>query len=208
MSLDHILLGMLDRPAAGYDLGQEFEQSARMFWFAELSQIYPTLRRLEGKGFLTSRREASDRGPDRKVYERTPEGTEELHAWLREPARLRRARLEHVAQLYFLGQLDDLEATLRYLKGLRAELEAQLARFRSIEARHRLECGDPEDVPDDEFHRYATLRAGIRVASARLDWCEETLEALERRLTRRRTAPDEETAEVNSAEKETPPLVR
>ncbi|MDX1577651.1 MAG: PadR family transcriptional regulator, partial [Gemmatimonadota bacterium] len=152
MSLDHILLGMLDRPASGYDLGQAFDRSARLFWFAELSQIYPKLRRMEEKGLLTSRTVPSSRGPRRREYERTPAGTDRLHEWLRQPPHLKRARLEHVAQLYFLGELGDLEETEGFLLALRAELDAQIARFEAIEERHRLECGDVEEVSDAEFH--------------------------------------------------------
>ena len=98
MSLDHILLGMLETPAAGYDLGREFEASARLFWAAELSQIYPTLKRLESRGLLSSERVPSDRGPDRKVYSRTEAGTAELERWLREEPELGHARLSPVAQ--------------------------------------------------------------------------------------------------------------
>ena len=54
MSLDHILLGLLREPATGYDLGNAFSENVRHFWSAELSQIYPTLKRLEQRGMLRS----------------------------------------------------------------------------------------------------------------------------------------------------------
>ncbi len=47
MSLQHILLGLLREPASGYDLKAYFDKSVRYFWAAELSQIYPTLQRME-----------------------------------------------------------------------------------------------------------------------------------------------------------------
>ena len=50
MSLDHILLGLLREPATGYDLGNAFSENVRHFWSAELSQIYPALKRLEQRG--------------------------------------------------------------------------------------------------------------------------------------------------------------
>lgn len=198
MSLDHILLGMLDEPASGYDLGREFEASARLFWFAELSQIYPTLKRLESKGFLVSREVPSERGPKRRLYERTPEGQEELHGWLRCRPELATVRLAHVAQLYFLGQLDDVDESIRFVGALRLELEAQLARYRAIEESRRAQCPRDEEISNIDFHEYAALRAGIHVARARLEWCAETLEALERR----RRAPDQE-SEGPSADEST-----
>ena len=52
MSLQHILLGLLREPASGYDLKAYFDSSVRYFWAAELSQIYPTLQRMEKSGRL------------------------------------------------------------------------------------------------------------------------------------------------------------
>ena len=76
MSLEHILLGMLRSSRSGYDLRHEFEYGAKHFWSAELSQIYPTLKRMESRGWLESRLEPSPKGPDRRVYERTKAGSE------------------------------------------------------------------------------------------------------------------------------------
>lgn len=178
MSLDHILLGMLERPAAGYDLGREFQASARLFWAAELSQIYPTLRRLESKGLLTSEEVPSERGPNRKVYERTAAGTAELETWLREPPAMSTARVPYVAQFHFLGQLDDPAATAEFVERLREALETRLAVYDEIERCMREEGVDPRRGSATLFHNHATLRAGILVAQARLAWCEETLSAL------------------------------
>jgi PadR family transcriptional regulator AphA len=199
MSLDRVLLGMLDRPAAGYDLGREFESSAKLFWYAELSQIYPTLKRLERQGMLTSRKVASDRGPNRRVYERTPGGRAALEEWLREGPELAHARLPHVAQFFFLGQLGDPEATRAFLDRLERRLEERLAVYREIE-RAMPEEDEPAAMPDEEFHRHATLRAGILVAEARLAWCRETRQALERRVHTGKTTNRPATAPTTPAD--------
>lgn len=189
MSLDHILLGMLARPAAGYDLGREFEASAGLFWHAELSQIYPTLRKLERAGHLASETVPSDRGPDRRVYHRTPEGSEELARWLRGPPELGRLRLPHVAQFFFLGELEDLEETGRFVRSFRDELVERLGVYADIERLIRAEGGDPSGYDGERFHHWAALRQGILVAEARLAWCDETLAAIAARR-----APAEATA--------------
>ena len=181
MSLDHILLGMLSTPAAGYDLGHEFQASARLFWSAELSQIYPTLRRLERAGLLTSEKVPSERGPDRRVYRRTPAGTAEVAEWLRSPPELGRLRLPHVAQFFFLGELDDLEETARFVRALREDLEKRLRAYGEIDRLIREESGDPATFEGTPFHHYATLRQGVLTAEARLAWCDETLAAIETR---------------------------
>lgn len=188
MSLDYILLGMLDEPASGYDLGRAFEQSARMFWSAELSQIYPALKKLEKGGYLTSSEAPSVRGPKRRVYERTAEGEAQLHDWLRERPEIGSARLPYVAKLFFLGQLEDPEASVAFVQALKIELTARLARFKAIEECHLAEDPVLEEMTDVAFHEYTTLRAGMHVAEARLAWCEETLRRLERRIEARREA--------------------
>ena len=78
MSLEHILLGLLREPATGYDLKNAFSENVRHFWSAELSQIYPTLKRLEQRRMLRSRVEPSPKGPNRRVYTLTGEGRTEL----------------------------------------------------------------------------------------------------------------------------------
>ena len=82
MSLEHILLGLLRTPATGYELKSTFENSIRHFWSARLSQIYPTLDKMERRAWLSSKKESSDKGPARRVYEVTPEGRAELGRWL------------------------------------------------------------------------------------------------------------------------------
>ncbi|HKW51009.1 MAG TPA: PadR family transcriptional regulator, partial [Candidatus Eisenbacteria bacterium] len=68
MSLEFILLGLLRRPASGYDLKKFFDEGIGYFWAAELSQIYPTLKRLEKRGWVRGRAAASKRGSGRRVY--------------------------------------------------------------------------------------------------------------------------------------------
>ena len=103
MSLDHVILGLLrDGPSSGYDLRRDFETGARLFWYAELSQIYPTLKRLERRQLVTSAEADSARGPRRRVYRVTNAGLEELKRWVAAGPDIGRERLAHVAQFCFL----------------------------------------------------------------------------------------------------------
>lgn len=182
MSLDHILLGLLRTPASGYDLKKEFESSAAHFWSAHLSQIYPTLKRMEEQGWLTSTTVPSDRGPDRRVYELTPEGRKELESWLRQQPRLDDPRLPHIAQLYFLGELDDPDTSLRIARGIRRRYQERL---RALEAVEQEWADSDPDYPDElgveDFHKLLALHAGIRVGRARVAWSDEMLERMEER---------------------------
>jgi DNA-binding PadR family transcriptional regulator len=177
MNLDTILLAMLREPTSGYELKAAFDGSVNHFWPAELSQIYRTLKRLEKAGLLRSRMEPSERGPDRRIYRRTAAGRPGFAD----------ERLPYIAQLFFLHELDDLEATRACVEKVRRKRERQLASYRAI-ARERMTAfgGSLDDATDEEFHQYLTLEAGINVTKARLRWCDDTIKLIDRRIQAKR----------------------
>jgi poly-beta-hydroxybutyrate-responsive repressor len=67
-----------EEPAHGYDLLQRL----RPFGFVrdDPGRLYRALRALEDDGFVHSAWEASSSGPDRRIYELTRAGVEELHS--------------------------------------------------------------------------------------------------------------------------------
>ncbi|MDX1648456.1 MAG: PadR family transcriptional regulator, partial [Myxococcota bacterium] len=87
MSLRHAILGIVDwQPMHGYEIKRVLEEGISTFWPVNLGAIYPSLRRLEAEGLVRHRREASPEGrPDRKVFEVTDRGREELARWRRLP---------------------------------------------------------------------------------------------------------------------------
>jgi len=202
VSLDHILLGMLHKPASGYDLKREFEQSVRHFWFAELSQIYPALKKLEQRGLLRSDVVPSTRGPERRVFETTDAGSEELEQWLLSEPLVPKDRISYLAQLFFMGELEDLSASRQFMERLRGAMATRLAVLEAIEAEWMGAMGVPPEalrvdggaltelVDDRVFHMYTTLRMGIHSLRSRVEWCNETLDALRARQARRRKFGD------------------
>ena len=72
-----ILLLLREDPAHGYDLLERL----RAFGFVESDPggLYRALRRLEDEGLVRSAWEQSTSGPDRRRYELTRAGMEELH---------------------------------------------------------------------------------------------------------------------------------
>ncbi len=189
MSLDHILLGLLRDPASGYDLKNTFRQHARHFWSAELSQIYPTLNRLEQRGLLQSRVEASPKGPNRKVYSLTDGGREELLRWLHTDPTVGTERFAYLAQLYFMDAIGDIHETRAFMAALRDRLSRWLAELQTVEREVTTTYGDaPERYSDGGFHRFAALRMGIHSIGSKVAWCDETLAAIDRRLAATRGA--------------------
>jgi DNA-binding PadR family transcriptional regulator len=183
MALDHILLGLLRTPASGYELRRAFTENIRHFWSAELSQIYPTLQRLERRGLLRSRAEPSPKGPARRVYSLTAKGRKHLDRWLRLDPVMGTERFEYLAQLYFMDELGDFAETRRFMEELRTRLATWLAELKRIEdgALQQIRAHQGQISPSG-FHRYAALRMGLLSIAAKIVWCDETLASLEQGL--------------------------
>jgi PadR family transcriptional regulator PadR len=72
-----ILLLLREQPAHGYDLLERLRPLG--FVRDDPGRLYRALRALEGDRLVHSVWEGSDTGPDRRVYELTRAGMEELH---------------------------------------------------------------------------------------------------------------------------------
>ncbi len=191
MSIEHILLGLLRKPASGYDLKALFDQTIRHFWAAELSQIYTTLQRIEQKGLLRSRNKPSAKGPNRRVYSLTPAGRKELQRWLEGEPEFADERYTYLAQLFFMGELVDFHKTVAFLEKVRDKRHNSLTKLREIERDWLAEVGGTTDnLSDDHFHRYMTLRTGISTMSARVAWCDEAIERIQQRMKTKSHRPE------------------
>lgn len=73
-----LLLLLREQPAHGYDLLERLE--AFGFERSDPGGLYRALRQLEQEGLVQSAWEQSSSGPDRRTYELTRSGMEELHS--------------------------------------------------------------------------------------------------------------------------------
>lgn len=80
-----ILLWLSNNPAHGYDLLERFRT-----WELEVDPggLYRNLRLMEHVGLLSSSWEASASGPDRRRYELTAAGSDELETWVERLTRM------------------------------------------------------------------------------------------------------------------------
>ena len=173
---------MLRQPLTGYDLGREFAESTRHFWFAERSQIYPALKRMLERGWLDTWEEPSERGPRRKVHQTTKKGRAELRRWLRDGPHIGTERLAFVAQAFFLGELENCEESIGIVKKMRGMWKTKLAHLEYTERLIQEEYGNVSSFDIDGVHHHAALRLGIRTLRARITWAEETIATLAARV--------------------------
>ncbi|MGB0036368.1 MAG: PadR family transcriptional regulator [Candidatus Acidiferrales bacterium] len=185
MSLENILLGLLRTPASGYDLKNVFDERIHYFWSAELSQIYPTLDRMEKRGLLRSRRAPAKRGAGRRIYQTTPAGHRVLREWLECGIEFSDDRITYLAKLYVMDELKDAEKTRRYLSDLRETFARNVAALEGIERRWQAEDPDcPDSLSNEEFHVLLALRNGICMTSARVKWCDESIRRVQARMAK------------------------
>jgi DNA-binding PadR family transcriptional regulator len=86
MSVRFALLGLLYRqPMHGYELGKQLAVTMGAEWDVKPGQIANTLVRLKQENLVDYEITGGDDAPDRKVFQLTPAGLEELQAWYRQP---------------------------------------------------------------------------------------------------------------------------
>jgi DNA-binding PadR family transcriptional regulator len=95
------LLALLAKePAHGYELKLALEQTfGQAYTSPNIGQIYVTLKRLEADGLVSSQDVEQDSRPNKRVYELTPKGREQLTAWVQEPIEGPRVRDEFFMKL-------------------------------------------------------------------------------------------------------------
>ncbi|MEA3309264.1 MAG: PadR family transcriptional regulator, partial [Chloroflexota bacterium] len=171
MSLKHALLGFLSyQPMTGYDLKQHFDRSIYYFWNANLSQIYPTLSKMKGEGWLTMEVEYQEDRPNRKVYHVTTAGREELRRWLQEPVAVAPVRDAFLIKTFFSGQL----AKEKVLSQLRHHLtlhQEQLAAYQETVRGTIQQSIEATGMERDGLFWNLTLDKGIKYEQGWIEWC-------------------------------------
>jgi len=187
MALEHALLvSLTERAGSGYELARRFDKSIGFFWNATHQQIYRVLKRMAESGWLSSEAVAQEGRPDKKVYSVNEAGRAELARWIAAPTDTSIPRNElgvkiRAAAHGDIGALCDEVARHRDQHNQRLEL------FRLIEKR---DFSAPDQLSGTPLHQYLVLRAGIRVESGFIEWCDEVLQALQPRATAPHADPE------------------
>ncbi len=180
MSLKHALLGLLTyQPMTGYELKQFFDSTIHHFWNAELSQIYPTLKSLEEQKLVEMHVEAQESRPNRKVYEISEPGRDELRRWLREPMMPAGLRDPFLVKVFF-GTEISAEDMLVQLRRQMEEQQMVLA-FDETVLRERIRHAQEHEAYSTRHALYWTLTLEMSMAYRRayVKWCEESMRLLE-----------------------------
>ncbi|GJF34277.1 PadR family transcriptional regulator [Kitasatospora sp. NE20-6] len=102
------LLALLAKePAYGYEIKQSLERTfGAAYPQLNIGQIYVTLTRMEKTGLVCGREIVQARKPDKRVYEITETGRQELTKWFAEPTEGPRVRDEFFMKLVLAPDTD------------------------------------------------------------------------------------------------------
>jgi DNA-binding PadR family transcriptional regulator len=175
MALSHAILTALnDAVCSGYDLAKRFDGSVGFFWNASHQQIYRELTKLEESGYIEPTVIHQDNRPDKKNYLVTPAGQNYLRSWIAEPSTVAYPKDELLVKL-FAGDLVDREVILAALEQHRVQHQDRLNTYYSIEQQI---FPHPNKLDRAHRYQYLTLRQGIRLETAWLDWYAEAIESI------------------------------
>ena len=167
--LELAVLGLLkERAMHGYELKRQLGQRLGFFWTVSFGSLYPTLKKLEGKGVVERVPDTDGRSRRRQVYRITEAGEAEFleligqgstSAWEEEKFPLRFAFFRYL----------NTETRVWLLQRRRDYLEDRLLQGRTALNRARRGRADP--------YTLSLMRHGIETTEHDLKWIEELLTA-------------------------------
>ncbi len=177
MSLKHAILVQLEtEPSSGYDLLQHFKSGLGYFWNAKHQQIYQQLKTLSEQKLISLSLEKQKGRPDKKTYQITKLGTEELKHWLTNPVKPHKINDALLVKVYG-GHLIDQENLQNELMLHKKTHKKILQDLLNME---RTFLESPPQTQEKYKLPYLTLRRGILGEQAWLTWAKEALEMLKK----------------------------
>ncbi|MHB8618000.1 MAG: PadR family transcriptional regulator [Chloroflexota bacterium] len=173
--IEQALLGLLLRkPMHGYELYQALEASvADVCAVNHITQLYPFLRKMKDKGWVTEEVKVQEGRPNRKVFHVTDLGKHEFADWLDRPVRRRREiRDEFLTKLAFSSTRDPVR-TLDLL-------DEQIALYQ--EYKRELEQARAATERAGSLPTVLAIEAGIRHSQTDIEWAEWCQGEIARRL--------------------------
>jgi DNA-binding PadR family transcriptional regulator len=129
-TLEYALLGLLGRaPMSGYDVHRLFADTPLAHFSPSPGSIYPALKRLARRGYVTAALDSTTEARPRRVYSLTQAGLVTLEAWLRQPVtreELLRNPQATVLRFSFAGGHVSAREVIVYLDGYRREVTSYL----------------------------------------------------------------------------------
>lgn len=174
--LKYIILGLLiHEDRTGYDIKKLFEGELGDFWYANHSQIYPELRKLENKGLITSHMETVGTKLEKKYYHLTEAGKEVLKEWMEEPlGSIMPSRSEFTMKIYLLRDASDPLAKTLFAN----EIARHETKYQYLQSRWQELFAGKEDKQAEQYGHALILKRALTREHDYLEWLKKEYEKL------------------------------
>jgi DNA-binding PadR family transcriptional regulator len=167
--LELAILGLLkEREMHGYELRKQLGQRLGFFWSVSFGSIYPTLKKLERRGFVEKLFAADQTSRRKQVYRITQAGEHEFIELISEGASSTWEEEKFPLRLAFFRYLKP-ETRIRLLERRKATLEDKLA-----EGRRRIRDAR---LGRTDVYTLKLMRHGMDIAEHDLRWLDELIAA-------------------------------
>ncbi|MFC3153087.1 PadR family transcriptional regulator [Litoribrevibacter euphylliae] len=175
MSLKHSLLVLLaEQSSTGYELSQKYKEAIGFFWKASHQQIYKQLKELTADGWVTFEEQSQQGKPDKKKYQVTDSGFQELQRWLSSEIKPAKANDALLVMLYG-GKHVEHQVLLQEIERHKGLHEKNLKKLEAIQGLYL----SLSKAQQKEYRLpYLTLKRGLSSEKAWLQWAEEVIEEL------------------------------
>ena len=163
--IDYVLIGMvLNEPLTGYDIKKYIEVSIGNFFKVSYGNLYPALKKLADKGFLTTEEEMQG-NRIKKYYQATELGKAEFLEWLSAPADFSAKLQAFMVKIFFFGELPE---NIRKQRFYECELYIQQGLQKLNKMKEQYEHFSSES--DRAYFEVATLHYAIQNGLHSLRW--------------------------------------
>ena len=171
-SLKYAILGLLCRhPMTGYEIAKEFNSELAEFWYANHSQIYPELKKLNEEGLVNYDIEISGEILEAKRYTITEEGYKDFTKWLNKDEKIQKTPKDIFRlRMYFAGNLN-AETRIQLLENQRLQHEKRLNTLKKKYEQYSQV--PPRD--SDRFGDFLVLRGAIMRQENIMAWLDECI---------------------------------
>lgn len=174
MSLKHVLLVVLKKEkSTGYGIAKWFDGPLGYFWDTSHQRVYRALAKLHEDGWVNFQVVLQQGKPDKKVYELTDLGEQELHKWMQKPLK------PPIINEGFLVKL--FSAELSYVPDLLSELALQLEHHQALLKEYQAveqEFFSQKPLSPQMAMMHLTLKRGLGYQQHCIGWSVQAMEVL------------------------------
>jgi len=162
--IEYVVMGMiLHKPLTGYDIKKEIEAGIGNFYKSSYGNLYPALKKLTDKGYLTLTEQTQvDRL--KKYYMATELGKSAFLEWLTSPIDKNSVTVSIMTRIFFFGELPK-DVRNQKLQEYEIEIQRILGIYRETEK----QFADSIKTAGDYFEM-STLYYGLQTAQGIIHW--------------------------------------